>query len=432
MPPIRRKNNKIDNTTRERIIELVTDQGRTMASVAHNFNIPASTVRSIVSTFLHTSRVNKLPRGGNRKSKIEQAYLDWLTENLDEFAGHPIQWLTVKLNEHFQIHPPLTQHSVDRAINKLTAYTLKLMRVEPERYNDPERIEGRRQWAENVLHGPGNMNNFVYIDEAGFNLHITRKYGRAPRGRCAFQRVPYNRGPNMSLVVAVDKTGILAHIFKRGAYNQESFAEFLEDQLFPRLDGRRRILLMDNAKFHKTQRVKDAITAGGHTLLLLPPYSPHLNAAESVFSSVKTHVRQETVVADTLPGHVTSGLARITATMARGWIREVGRNFQLSLAGTPLGRLYDVRQALPEGYHDPYVEGWDGESEHEEEEEEEEEEDVDEDEEEDNNDDEGEEVEEDDEEEEDGNDDNDEEDEVQLLARSKYSPLRTRSGKARN
>ncbi|KAF9316277.1 hypothetical protein BG006_003629 [Podila minutissima] len=121
-----------------------------MALVAHNFNIPASTVRSIVSTFLHTSCIDKLPRGGNCTSKIEQAHLDWLTENLDEFGSHPIQWLTIKVNEHFQIQPPLTQHSIDRAINKLTTYTLKLttytlklMRVEPERYNDLEHIEGR-------------------------------------------------------------------------------------------------------------------------------------------------------------------------------------------------------------------------------------------------------------------------------------------------
>jgi hypothetical protein len=135
------------------------------------------------------------------------------------------------------------------------------------------------------------MNTFVYIDEAGFNLHITRKYGRAPRGRRAYQRVPYNRDPNMSLVIAVDKTGILAYHFKRGAYNQDSYTEFLKDNLFPQLGGRRRILLMDNARFHKTRKVQDAIDAGGHTLLFLPPYSPHLNAAESVFSSVKTHVR---------------------------------------------------------------------------------------------------------------------------------------------
>lgn len=240
------------------------------------------------------------------------------------------------------------------------------MRVESERYNEPERIEARRQWAENVLIGPGNMDHFVYIDEAGFNLRITRRYGRAPRGRRAVQRVPYNRGPTMSLVVAVDKTGILAHHFRRGAYNQETFTEFLKDQVFPNLGLRRRILLMDNDKFHKTQRVRDAITSSGHTLLFLPPYSPHLNAAEFVFSSVKTHVRQEVVQAETLPVHVSNGLARINAATARGWIREVGRNFQLSLAGAPLGRLYDARQPLPEGYQAPYVEGWDDEPEHEE------------------------------------------------------------------
>ncbi|KAG0343790.1 hypothetical protein BG005_002193 [Podila minutissima] len=142
MPPTRRrKNNKINNTTRERIIDLVIDQGKTMASVASNFNIPASTIRNIVNTFIQTSHVAKLPRGGNHSSRIEQVHLDWLIENMDAFAGHPVQWLTEKVNEHFQIQPPLAQHTMDKAINKLTAYTLKLMRAEPERYNDPECIE---------------------------------------------------------------------------------------------------------------------------------------------------------------------------------------------------------------------------------------------------------------------------------------------------
>ena len=66
--------------------------------------------------------------------------------------------------------------------------------------------------------------------------------------------------------------------------------------------------------------------------------------------------------------------------MARGWIREVGRNFQLSLSGAPLGRLYDVRQALPDNYHDPYIEGWDDRADSDEEEQEDEDEDGDDDE----------------------------------------------------
>ncbi|KAF9536001.1 hypothetical protein BGW38_010350, partial [Lunasporangiospora selenospora] len=106
---------------------------------------------------------------------------------------------------------------------------------------------------------------------------------------------------------------ILAYHFKRGAYNQESFTEFL----------------------------------------------PHLNAAESVFSSVKIHVRKEVIEAETLSGHVANALARITAAMATGWIREVGRNFELSVIGHRLGALYDTRQALPVEYDDPYVEHMD-------------------------------------------------------------------------
>ncbi|KAG0250805.1 hypothetical protein BG011_008070 [Mortierella polycephala] len=94
MPPLsRRKNNKIDDTARERIIDLVVDKGKTMALVASNFDIPATTVRSIVSTFLHTSRVAKLPWGGNRTSRIEQMHLDWLIENMDDQEKREIEGL---------------------------------------------------------------------------------------------------------------------------------------------------------------------------------------------------------------------------------------------------------------------------------------------------------------------------------------------------
>jgi len=201
------------------------------------------------------------------------------------------------------------------------------------------------------------MNEFVYIDEAGFNLHITRNFGRAPRGRRAIQSVPYNRGPNYSLIVALDKTGILASHFRQGAFNQETLTQFLQAMLFPAIEGRRRTIVMDNVPFHKTGMVRNSVAAAGHHLLYLPPYSPHLNPVESVFSSVRNHVRQEVVQAETLDGYVLNGIRRITGAMARGWIREVNRNFALATHGEPLGRLYNVRQALPEGYQDPYIEG---------------------------------------------------------------------------
>ncbi|KAG0059219.1 Beta-site APP-cleaving enzyme [Linnemannia elongata] len=131
---------------------------------------------------------------------------------------------------------------------------------------------------------------------------------------------------------------------------------------------------MDNVPFHKTDMVRNSVAAAGHHLLYLPPYSPHLNSVESVISSMRNYVRQEVVQAETLDGYVLNGIRRIIGAMARGWIRELNRNFALAINGEPLGRLYNVRQALPEGYQYPHVEGWDEEQMEEEEKEEEEEE----------------------------------------------------------
>lgn len=310
--------------------------------------------------------------------------------------------------------PPLARSTVSKAIDKLMTYKLKLMRAKLEHYNDQPHVDEWQQWAQQVMATAGNMNSFVFIDEAGFNLHIHHKYGRAARGRHAIQRVPYNCGPNMSLLVAIDHTGILTYNFKHSAYNQESFTEFLQDKLFPILqEGPPCYLLMDNAKFHKTKRVRDAIADTGHIQKLLPPYSPHLNAAESIFSSVKVHVHKEVVKAETLSGHVSNALRQITATMATGWICEVGWNFELSILGCCLGDLYDTRQALPPRYGDPYIEYLDmvqnpdleNEAEEEEEEEEGEEE--------------GEEEEE----------DKEEEEEPLVHSCRKYSPLSTHLGK---
>lgn len=96
---------------------------------------------------------------------------------------------------------------------------------------------------------------------------------------------------------------------------------------------------MDNVPFHKTDMVRNSVAAAGHHLLYLPPYSPHLNSVESVFSSMRNHVRQEVVQAETLDGYVLNGIRRIIGAMARGWIRELNRNFALAINGEPLGRL---------------------------------------------------------------------------------------------
>jgi transposase len=68
---------------------------------------------------------------------------------------------------------------------------------------------------------------------------------------------------------------------------------------------------MDNVPFHKSRIVQETIEEAGHTCLHLPPYSPHLNAAEWVFGNVKTHVRRQDLEdQETLCGHINNGIRR--------------------------------------------------------------------------------------------------------------------------
>lgn len=50
---------------------------------------------------------------------------------------------------------------------------------------------------------------------------------------------------------------------------------------------------MDNASFHRTDRVKQLCADAGVQLVYLPPYSPDLNPIEEFFAQLKAYVRRK-------------------------------------------------------------------------------------------------------------------------------------------
>lgn len=78
-------------------------------------------------------------------------------------------------------------------------------------------------------------------------------------------------------------------------FNSDSFLAFL-NQLISRYKGRKIHLIVDNARYHKSSKVKQWLKDKDHLIELhyLPPYSPELNAAESVWKETRrktTHNR---------------------------------------------------------------------------------------------------------------------------------------------
>ena len=106
--------------------------------------------------------------------------------------------------------------------------------------------------------------------------------------------VPTIRGRNVSLLAAMNIHGIIdSQVISSSSVNSTIFISFL-DGLFHKLAERNILeawLVLDNAKIHKTQEVRDKINETRHKLIFLSPYSPMLNPIEKVFSKIKLSAR---------------------------------------------------------------------------------------------------------------------------------------------
>jgi hypothetical protein len=52
--------------------------------------------------------------------------------------------------------------------------------------------------------------HIVFVDETGVNLQLARRYGRAKAGNRAVGSVPKNYGKSVSLIGAIDRSGLIA------------------------------------------------------------------------------------------------------------------------------------------------------------------------------------------------------------------------------
>ena len=114
---------------------------------------------------------------------------------------------------------------------------------------------------------------FLFVDEPGVNTNMARRYGRAPKGERAHEVIPRNTPPNLSLVGAMGRDGLICSMELEGAVDGSAFLVFIEEVLGPRLK-KGDFVVMDNLNTHCSPKVEAALYARGAFLLFLPRYSP--------------------------------------------------------------------------------------------------------------------------------------------------------------
>ena len=127
---------------------------------------------------------------------------------------------------------------------------------------------------------------FVYLDETGFQDETFRSYGYAPRGQCVYGLIASQRTRTTTLIVAQLNNKLIAPKLLSGSCNAQRFNRWLDQELCPFLDNKS-LVIMDNARIHKTAETQALIQASGASLLYLPPYSPDYNPVEHQFANIK-------------------------------------------------------------------------------------------------------------------------------------------------
>ena len=69
---------------------------------------------------------------------------------------------------------------------------------------------------------------FVFVDECGTNIALTRLYARAPRGERAFDKVPRNWGKNLTLIAAMSAEGMDQAMSVEGATDGAAFEAYVK------------------------------------------------------------------------------------------------------------------------------------------------------------------------------------------------------------
>jgi transposase len=164
----------------------------------------------------------------------------------------------------------------------------------------------------------------VFVDEFGTHLSMSPTRARTLKGQRAIERVPRNRGQNVSVVAAMTSAGIQVPMMLNGSLDAAAFEAWVGQALIPVLSPGM-VVFMDNVRFHLKARVRDLIEGAGCVLSYLPAYSPDLNAIEEGISKIKTGLRRlKPRDVKALRVALVEVLASVSVADVRGWVEHAG------------------------------------------------------------------------------------------------------------
>ncbi len=152
-------------------------------------------------------------------------------------------------------------------------------------------MQSKRTWWDIVVRGRFDLSQFIFIDETAIKTHMSRRYGRGPKGARVVAHEALGSWKTHTLLAAIRPRGWSAAMALKGPVDADAFVAYVEQCLVPTLKPGA-IVVLDNVPSHHDDRVRPLIQRTGAKLHYLPPYSPDLNPIENAFSQLKSALKQ--------------------------------------------------------------------------------------------------------------------------------------------
>jgi transposase len=129
------------------------------------------------------------------------------------------------------------------------------------------------------------------MDESGIDDNETYPYAWGTYGQRIYGIKKANRTKRLSIISALNDNNLQAPFVFEGYCNKDVIQLYIEKVLAPTLKPGQTVI-MDNASFHKSKKIKEAIEQDQCHLLYLPAYSPDLNPIEHFWAAIKNSMRK--------------------------------------------------------------------------------------------------------------------------------------------
>ena len=138
------------------------------------------------------------------------------------------------------------------------------------------------------------VQNIVYVDESGLNRYYRRLYARAKRGVKVYDSKPGKRTKKTNIIAGLlygvsGKKHVAVHSYPHST-KSEFFEDWFEWELLGEMPSNS-IIIMDNASFHRKEKLIEIAARYGSVVVFLPPYSPQLNPIEKSWANFKQWLR---------------------------------------------------------------------------------------------------------------------------------------------